>query len=48
MTVKLLDKRREKMKNVLIIIIGQLAAGKTTYGKRISKVLKVPFLVKMQ
>lgn len=34
------------MKNTLIIITGQLAAGKTTYGKKISKVLKMPFFSK--
>lgn len=37
----------EKEKNAyLIIITGQLAAGKTTYGKRISQKLQIPFFSK--
>ena len=34
------------MENILIIITGQLAAGKTTYGKKISKALEIPFFSK--
>ena len=34
------------MNNIIIIITGQLAAGKTTYGKRISEKLKIPFYSK--
>ena len=30
----------------LIIIIGELASGKTTYGKMISNTLKIPFFSK--
>lgn len=37
----------EKSKNI-IIITGELAAGKTSYGKKISEVLKIPFLVKIK
>ena len=34
------------MNNSLIIISGYLAAGKTTYGKKISEKLKIPFFSK--
>ena len=34
------------MKDILIIITGQLAAGKTSYGKKISKALGIPFYSK--
>ena len=30
----------------LIIITGELAAGKTSYGKKISETLKIPFFSK--
>lgn len=29
----------------IIIITGELAAGKTSYGKKISEVLKMPFYI---
>ena len=32
----------------IIIITGELATGKTSYGKRISDVLKIPFFIKDQ
>ena len=34
------------MNNTLILITGQLASGKTTYGKKISNTLKIPFFSK--
>ena len=33
-------------KKYLIIITGELAAGKTSYGKKISNILKIPFFSK--
>lgn len=39
------QKCREYSKN-MIIITGELAAGKTSYGKKISEVLKMPFFSK--
>lgn len=34
------------MNNLIIIIAGDLASGKTTYGKKISNTLKIPFFSK--
>ena len=36
---------KKHIKNI-IIITGELAAGKTSYGKKISKELKIPFFSK--
>ena len=33
-------------KNIIIIVTGDLAAGKTTFGKKISNTLKIPFFSK--
>ena len=45
---KTLNTELTKFKNSksMIIITGELAAGKTSYGKKISKLLEIPFFSK--